>query len=87
MSRSQWKGLFVNPNYIRLKESRNKTKLIIHPMSKNSYILPKFVGLQFAVYNGNKNINVLVSEAMVGHKFGEFVNTRAKFVFKKKAKR
>ena len=87
MSRSRWKGLFINPNYIKLKDNKNRKKLIIHPMSKNSDILPKFVGLQFAIYNGHKNINVLVSEAMVGHKFGEFVSTRAKFVFKKKAKR
>ena len=87
MSRSRWKGLFINPNYIKLKDTKNKKKLIVQPMSKNSDILPKFVGLQFAVYNGHKNINVLVSETMVGHKFGEFVNTRAKFVFKKKAKK
>ena len=87
MSRAKWKGLFINPNYIKLKDSKNKKRLVTHLMSKDSDILPKFVGLQFAVYNGHKNVNVLVSEEMVGHKFGEFVNTRAKFVFKKKAKR
>ena len=39
-------------------------------------ILPQFVGLTFGVYNGNKHIPVLVSEDMVGHKFGEFAPTR-----------
>jgi small subunit ribosomal protein S19 len=28
-----------------------------------------------AVYNGNKHVPVLVSEDMVGHKFGEFAPT------------
>ena len=30
----------------------------------------------FAVYNGKKFVPVLVSEGMVGHKFGEFSPTR-----------
>jgi hypothetical protein len=38
--------------------------------------LPQFVGLTFGVYNGNKHVPVLVSEDMVGHKFGEFAPTR-----------
>jgi hypothetical protein len=37
---------------------------------------PEFVGLTFAVHNGNKFIPVSVSEEMVGHKFGEFAPTR-----------
>ena len=44
--------------------------------SRRSTILPQFVGLTFGVYNGNKHIPVLVSEDMVGHKFGEFSPTR-----------
>src|SRR5208337_4371357 len=39
-------------------------------------ILPQFVGLTFGVYNGHKHIPVLVSEEMIGHKFGEFSPTR-----------
>jgi small subunit ribosomal protein S19 len=38
--------------------------------------LPQFVGLTFGVYNGRKFIPVLVTENMVGHKFGEFSPTR-----------
>ena len=44
--------------------------------SRRSTILPQFVGLNFGVYNGQKFIPVLVSEDMVGHKFGEFSPTR-----------
>ena len=87
MSRSKWKGPFINPSYFTSKYIKNKKKLTVYPMSKDSNILPKFVGLQFAIYNGQKYINVLVSETMIGHKFGEFVSTRAKFAFKKKTKK
>jgi small subunit ribosomal protein S19 len=34
------------------------------------------VGLTFGVYNGKKFIPVMVTEEMVGHKFGEFAPTR-----------
>ena len=44
--------------------------------SRRSTILPQFVGLTFGVHNGHKHIPVLVTEDMIGHKFGEFAPTR-----------
>ena len=44
--------------------------------SRRSTILPQFVGFTFGVHNGQKHIPVLVTENMVGHKFGEFAATR-----------
>ena len=44
--------------------------------SRRSTILPQFVGLTFGVYNGQKHIPVMVTEDMIGHKFGEFSPTR-----------
>ena len=38
--------------------------------------MPQFVGLTFGVYNGKKFIPVTITEAMVGHKLGEFSPTR-----------
>jgi small subunit ribosomal protein S19 len=49
---------------------------IIKTWSRRSTILPQFVGLTFAVYNGHKFLPVLVTENMIGHKFGEFSPTR-----------
>jgi len=49
---------------------------VIKIWSRRSTILPQFVGLTFGVHNGNKHVPVLVSEDMVGHKFGEFSPTR-----------
>lgn len=45
---------------------------MIKTWSRRSTILPQFVGLTFGVYNGHKHIPVIVTEEMVGHKFGEF---------------
>ena len=49
---------------------------MIRIWSRRSTILPQFVGLNFGVYNGQKHIPVLVTEEMVGHKFGEFAPSR-----------
>ena len=78
MPRSVWKGPFVDGYLLRKADKaraggRNE---IIKMWSRRSTILPQFVGLTFGVYNGNKHIPVLVSEDMVGHKFGEFAPTR-----------
>ena len=49
---------------------------VIRTWSRRSTIFPQFVGLTFGVYNGHKFIPVLVTENMIGHKFGEFAPTR-----------
>src|SRR3546814_11332651 len=49
---------------------------VIKISARRSTIMPQFVGLTFGVHNGQKCVPVLVSENMVGHKFGEFAPTR-----------
>tara|TARA_A100000164_G_C21597549_1_gene625925 strand:+ start:203 stop:478 length:276 start_codon:yes stop_codon:yes gene_type:complete len=78
LSRSVWKGPFID-NYLLKKadKSRNSGRNdVIKIWSRRSTILPQFVGLTFGVHNGNKFIPVLVTENMVGLKFGEFAPTR-----------
>jgi len=58
------------------KARESGRKDIIRIWSRRSTILPQFVGLTFGVYNGRKFIPVLVTEDMIGHKFGEFSPTR-----------
>lgn len=91
MSRSVWKGPFVDSYLLKKAEAsrgsgRNE---IIKTWSRRSTIMPQFVGLTFGVYNGKKFLPVLVTENMVGHKFGEFAPTRTFFghAADKKAKR
>ena len=78
MSRSVWKGPFVDGYLLKKAEVTHSSgrKEVIKTWSRRSTILPQFVGLTFGVYNGRKFIPVLVSENMVGHKFGEFAPTR-----------
>jgi small subunit ribosomal protein S19 len=78
VTRSVWKGPFVD-GYLLKKADKARSSgrgEVIKIWSRRSTILPQFVGLTFGVYNGNKHIPVLVSEDMVGHKFGEFSPTR-----------
>ena len=78
MSRSVWKGPFVDGYLLKKAEAAGESKKreVIKTWSRRSTILPNFVGLTFQVHNGNKFIPVTVSEEMVGHKFGEFAPTR-----------
>ena len=48
----------------------------IQTWSRRSTITPDFVGLNFAVHNGKAFIPVYVTENMVGHKLGEFSQSR-----------
>lgn len=83
MNRSKWKGPFINFKNITLE---NKKKLI--PLiSRNSTIIPKLIGLKFNVHTGNNFTEVSISKEMIGHKFGEFSQTRGRFSFKKKKKK
>ena len=78
MSRSVWKGPFVDPSLIKkvdkIKNQTNKTP--IKTWSRNSTIIPEFVGHSFMIHNGRTFIPITISEEMVGHKLGEFAPTR-----------
>ena len=78
MARSVWKGPFVDGYLLKKAEKTRASgrKEVIRTWSRRSTILPQFGGLTFGVYNGRKFIPVLVTEHMVGHKFGEFSPTR-----------
>jgi len=52
------------------------TKQMVKTWSRTSTIFPEMVGHTIAVHDGRKHIPVFVSEAMVGHKLGEFAPTR-----------
>ena len=81
MSRSVWKGPFVEESLIKKveREKNNPNRKPIKTWSRKSTILPDFVGISFLIYNGKKFIPITISEDMVGHKFGEFAPTRQLF--------
>ena len=91
MTRSVWKGPFVDGYLLKKAEAVRESGRndVIKTWSRRSTILPQVVGLNFGVHNGQKHIPVLVTEEMVGHKFGEFAPTRTYYghAADKKAKR
>ena len=78
MSRSVKKGPFVEKKlYDRIAEMNAKgEKRVLKTWSRASTIFPEFVGHTIAVYDGRKHVPVYVVEDMVGHKLGEFAQTR-----------
>ena len=49
---------------------------MIRTWSRTSTIFPEMVGHTIAVHDGRKHVPVFITEAMVGHKLGEFALTR-----------
>ena len=85
MSRAKWKGPFIDSKLTKNLKLLNKKKSL--PLiSRNSTIVPKFIGLKFNVHTGKNFLEITVSKEMIGHKFGEFSPTRVKYSFKKKKK-
>lgn len=77
MPRSLKKGFFADPKLV-LKAAQSKSSGSVKPIrtwSRDTTILPEFIGIRFEVHNGRKFIEVLVTEDMVGHKLGEFSPT------------
>ena len=78
MPRSLKKGPFVD-EHLRLKvEKMNAVgdRKVIKTWSRRSTLTPDMVGHTLAVHDGRKHVPVYVTEAMVGHKLGEFAPTR-----------
>ncbi|HZD31784.1 MAG TPA: 30S ribosomal protein S19 [Candidatus Angelobacter sp.] len=78
MARSTKKGPFID-KYLQVKiedmNARNEKK-VVRTWSRRSTVIPEMVGHTLAVHNGKKFIPVYVTENMVGHKLGEFSQTR-----------
>ena len=78
MARSLKKGPFIDEHLKKKVEKVNASgkKEVIKTWSRRSTIYPEFIGHTFAVHNGKEFIPVYVTEDMVGHKLGEFAQTR-----------
>lgn len=80
MSRSVSKGPFVDPRITKkIAGKKPENTPPVKLWARYSVISPEMVGFKFLVHNGKDFPEVLVSEEMVGHRFGEFSLTR-KFI-------
>ncbi len=78
MSRSSKKGPFVEESLMKRIEQMNSSgeKRPLRTWSRTSTVFPEMVGHTIAVHNGRNHVPVFITEAMVGHKLGEFAPTR-----------
>ena len=78
MSRSLKKGPYIDKNVekkvAKALESGNRKP--IKTWARASTITPEMVGLTFAIHNGKKHEDVFIEESMIGHRLGEFSQTR-----------
>jgi small subunit ribosomal protein S19 len=78
MTRSAKKGPYVDPRLVTKVQAMEGSgkKSVIKTWSRACVISPEFVGHTFGVHNGKEFISVFCTEAMVGHRLGEFSPTR-----------
>ena len=78
MSRSIKKGPAIDEKLVKKVDAaiRSGKKTVIKTWSRSSTILPQMVGLTIGVHDGRRHVPIYVNENMVGHKLGEFANTR-----------
>lgn len=78
MPRSLKKGPFVDEHLLRKVVAQNEagTKTVIKTWSRRSMVVPSMIGHTIAVHDGRKHVPVFITEAMIGHKLGEFAPTR-----------
>ena len=78
LSRSSKKGPVVEERLLSRVQGMNESgsKQMIRTWSRSSTVFPDMVGHTIAVHDGRKHVPVYVTEAMVGHKLGEFAPTR-----------
>ncbi len=80
MSRSLKKGPYVDLKLMKkIQDKKPAATAVIKTWARASQIAPEMVGFTFGVHNGQKHIDVLVTDEMVGHYLGEFSPTK-KFV-------
>ena len=78
MGRSLKKGPHVDPKLLRKVMAQKAVggRDPIKTWARACTIAPEFVGHNFSIHNGRKFEGLFVTEAMVGHKLGEFAATR-----------
>ncbi|MDO5683174.1 MAG: 30S ribosomal protein S19 [Propionibacteriaceae bacterium] len=79
MPRSLKKGPFVDDHLLKKVEvqaEKGTKNSVIKTWSRRSMIIPDMIGLTIAVHDGRKHVPVFITDAMVGHKLGEFAPTR-----------
>jgi small subunit ribosomal protein S19 len=82
--RSFWKGPFIDKT---IEKHKLQDDYNMEIRSRRSTILPFLVNKTFKIYNGHKYAALTIAEHHVGYKFGDFVLTKKRCVFKRGKKK
>ena len=74
MSRSNWKGSFIQKSVLNLKKSKKKLKIYSRSSCIPSFLLNEFV----LIYDGKEFRKCYINREKIGYKFGEFSFSRKK---------
>ena len=70
MSRSKWKGSFINNNLLK------KTNTLTHISRRNSIIPSLYLNKFVSIHTGKDFKKIFISKEKIGLKFGTFAYTR-----------
>jgi len=77
MTRSIKKGPYVNERLLKKVQGAKASELgTVKVWDRASQIHPDMVGYTFGVHNGKDFVSVTATEDMVGHRLGEFSETK-----------
>ena len=78
MGRSLKKGPYVDAKLLKKVERQKSTgaREPVTTWARACTVIPEFIGHTFMVHNGKTHLKVFVTEDMVGHRLGEFSQTR-----------
>lgn len=77
MTRSIKKGPYVNEKILKKVQGlKPADTAVIKVWDRACQIHPDMVGFKFGVHNGKDFVEVLCTEDMVGHRLGEFSETK-----------
>ncbi len=65
---------------VRKVQKKGDGDVIIRTHRREMIILPEMVGLKFGVYNGKEFVVVEIKPEMIGHRLGEFSQTRKRVI-------
>lgn len=71
MSRSKWKGPYLDTNLLKLKTNKS-----INVWNRSSIIPYALVGKSILIHNGKTLVKVYITREKVGFKIGELVFTK-----------
>ena len=76
-----------NKEKIPFSKILNNKKKWIQIYNKNFIIMPQDINCIYNIYNGKIFIKIKIIKEMIGYKFGEFINTRKRYIYTKTKKK